>query len=303
MYLIGMQRICILGPGRMGGALAIALAEASTDLSITQLIARRSLEAAEAIASRIEPRPEVVLSDEINSIEADIVLITTGDPEIRSASEWLSKRVKTSTVVLHTSGSLASTELSACAEMGCPTGSVHPLVPISEPVSGSKLFRAAYFCVEGDSVAQTVAEKVVSSLGGNKISIDTALKPLYHAAAVTSAGHVVALFSIAIEMLSKCGVDLKDAKKILLPLTQRAVENLCTQTPETAVTGSFARLDTASLDRHLASFEGKLPPEFVALFLLLGERSVDLAEQAGGNHYMAVTMRNRINMAKSKLEC
>ena len=98
----------------MGGALAIALAEASTDLSITQLIVRSSRETAEAIASRIEPRPQVVLSNEINSIEADIVLITTGDPEIRSASEWLSKRVKTSTVVLHTSGSLASTELSAC---------------------------------------------------------------------------------------------------------------------------------------------------------------------------------------------
>lgn len=297
-----MQRIGILGLGRMGGALALALARPGSGFRVSDLIVRRK-ENAQAIAAELPEPPRIVIADGSAEIDTDIVLLTTGDADIAQAAEWLAPRLKNRPVVLHTSGSLASTELSACADVGCFTGSIHPLLSVSDAFSGSQKFRGTYFCVEGMAAAVEVAGQIVETLGGKSISIDTEYKPLYHASAVMSAGHLVALFSMAVEMLTKCGISSQDAQKLLQPLAVSAVENLSTRMPEEALTGSFARLDISVFERHLASFDEVIDAEIQKVFLLLGERSVDLAESAGGDTFKARELRERINMAKRKLGC
>lgn len=297
-----MRRISILGLGRMGGALALALGRPGSGFRVIDLIVRRKGDAA-AISSELPSRPRIVLPDNAADIDTDIVLVTTGDPDIAEAARWLAPRLRNRPVVLHTSGSLASTELSPCAEVGCITGSLHPLLSVSDAFTGSKRFRGMYFCVEGMAAAVESAREIVSSLGGMSISIETEFKPLYHASAVMSAGHLVALFSMAVEMLAICGISTQDAHKILQPLALSAVENLSARTPADALTGSFARLDISAFERHLASFDELIGKEIQEVFLLLGERSVELAESAGGDVSKAKELRERINIAKRKLGC
>ena len=96
-----------------------------------------------------------------------------------------------------------------------------------------------------------LARAIVRDLGGKSFSIRSEDKPLYHAAAVMSAGNVVALFDVALEMLVQCGLTRPAAQRILLPLIASTVRNLETKDPVDALTGTFSRGDVETVKRHL----------------------------------------------------
>ncbi|HSP63530.1 MAG TPA: DUF2520 domain-containing protein, partial [Pyrinomonadaceae bacterium] len=124
---------------------------------------------------------------------------------------------------------------------------------------------------------------LVGSLGGQGFRISPSAKALYHAAAVTTSGHVVALFDIALEMLANCGLSRRRARQILLPLLESTSRNLATRDPRLALTGTFARGDVSTARRHLASIKSHKLPDALAAYILLGHRSLLLAKGRGAN--------------------
>jgi predicted short-subunit dehydrogenase-like oxidoreductase (DUF2520 family) len=179
---------------------------------------------------------------------------------------------------------------------------MHPLVSINDAVSGSAGFSDTYFCIEGDAMARKAGSAIAESLGGRTFSIRSADKPLYHAAAVTACGHLVALIDGAIEMLTECGVDPAYAREILLPLIKSTVANLESEPPERALTGSFARADVEAFERHLTAIQRAMPVSIRDIYLLLGERSLDLAASNGADPARVEKLRESISIAKRKRE-
>jgi predicted short-subunit dehydrogenase-like oxidoreductase (DUF2520 family) len=108
-------------------------------------------------------------------------------------------------------------------------------------------------------------------------------KALYHAAAVMASGHVTALFDIAVEMLALCGLATGRAREVLLPLLRSTLENLYLSDPAHALTGTFARADAATVGRHLAALDAQEMKDALAVYRLLGLRSLKLAKAAGAN--------------------
>ena len=103
---------------------------------------------------------------------SQILLITTPDDVINSVAERLASLQKVMTAertVLHTSGALSSQELRSLVALGFHTGSLHPLVSVSDPTSGSRNFHGAFFCLEGDPVAVRIARRLVRELGGHGV--------------------------------------------------------------------------------------------------------------------------------------
>jgi predicted short-subunit dehydrogenase-like oxidoreductase (DUF2520 family) len=158
---------------------------------------------------------------------------------------------------------------------------MHPLAAVSEPVAGARSLRAAFYCVEGDAGAVRAARRVVRDLGGQSFSIKPEDKALYHAAAVMTAGHVVALFDTALDTLRRCGLDERHAREVFLPLLRSTVENLSTQTPERALTGSFARADAETVLKHMESLRSLRDSDALSTYVALGEHSLKLASRAG----------------------
>ncbi|MGI9054759.1 MAG: Rossmann-like and DUF2520 domain-containing protein [Pyrinomonadaceae bacterium] len=291
------MRISIIGIGRLGGALALALSEKGFE--IENLFARK-LVTAEKISREIFSNN---LSDkEFEEIRSEIVLITTQDSEIQTVAENLAGKLQSKPIVLHTSGSLSSDVLQNLKEIGCSVGSLHPLISISDSFLGKTRFTNAFFCIEGDEQAIEAAEKIVSKLGGKSFSIETKYKTLYHASAVTACGHLVAVVDTAIEMLSKCGLNETQSKEILLPLIESTVENLKTQTTAEALTGTFARVDAETFERHFESLKNSVSNEALEIYLLLGERSLKLAEKQKADAKRLENMRKKILLAKKKLK-
>lgn len=291
--------ISIIGAGRLGAALALALHR--KNYRIENLAARRG-ETVDKIGKLIEPAPSILTDNDFSVLKSDVILIAVQDSEIERVAERLAAQLQNKPFVFHTSGAISSEVLKSLKIAGCPVGSIHPLVSISDARRGASKFANAYFCLEGDDEAVKVAEKLVGSLCGNSFFIPTEFKTLYHAAAVTACGHLIALIDAAIEMLSKCGLNRSDAQKVLLPLIKSTVENLETQTPGEALTGTFARADAETLRRHLAEIKRRAAPEILEIYLNLGARSLDLAEARQAKKEAVAEMRGQILLAKTNLK-
>lgn len=296
-----MRKVSIIGVGRLGGALAIALSKHGFE--IDNLIVRNPA-TARSISALIEPEPRIAALDEVEKIDSEVVLIATQDFEIESTAQKLARKLAGSRpFVFHTSGSLSSEILKPLTERGGAIGSIHPLVSLSDAVLGAGRFAGAYFCVEGEGEAVAEAERIVAALEGKPFTIETKYKTLYHASAVTACGHLVALIDAAIEMLVACGLSEDRAKATLLPLIKSTVENLEAQTPGEALTGTFARADVVTFEKHLAALRENVSEEALEIYLQLGARSAHLAERQGANAENLREILSEISLAKKNFKC
>jgi predicted short-subunit dehydrogenase-like oxidoreductase (DUF2520 family) len=214
----------------------------------------------------------------------DLFLIATPDDAIEETAVRLGAVVgasKRRRIALHTSGALSSDVINSLRAGGCAVGSVHPLVSVSDPVAGAKALSGVFYCVEGDRPATEMARRLVRDLGGHSFAIEARDKALYHAAAVMTSGHSVALFDAATELLARCGLSQTRARRVLLPLLGSTYKNLLSQIPPHALTGTFARGDVATVRRHLAALQSQSLSDALAIYALLGHRSLRLAAESG----------------------
>ncbi|HEU4932972.1 MAG TPA: Rossmann-like and DUF2520 domain-containing protein [Pyrinomonadaceae bacterium] len=262
--------VSIIGSGRLGTTLAVALGRRS--YSIQSLVARRVQSALKA-ARLLDVDVQVLAAKNLRSVEpSDVFLITVPDDQIAGVAEELSRLEFTATA-LHTSGALSSDVLAPLRKRGWHTGSIHPLLSVSnagDPIEG------AFWSVEGDRSAVRLGKGIVRDLGGKSFFIRTEDKPLYHAAAVMSSGNLVALFDVALQMMAECGIKRTTARNILLPLIASTVRSLETKDPAQALTGTFSRGDLETVKRHLAALKNN--QDALELYRLLGKRSLKLTK-------------------------
>lgn len=268
----------------MGAALALALSECG--YQVEALVARRKSHARRA-AGFIHTKPLALSHRELDRLpESRLLFITTPDDLIGETAARIADAIRVKPrqrTALHASGALSSGVLKSLREAGFRTGSMHPLVAVSETVAGAESLRRAFFCIEGEARAVSAARRVVRDLGARSFSIKAARKALYHAAAVTSSGHMVALFDIATEMLGRCGLKESEARSILMPLVESTMANLKELVPAKALTGTFARADIKTVHRHLEAIQSEEMMDALAAYRILGRRSVRLAEKRGAS--------------------
>lgn len=267
--------VSIIGSGRLGTALAVALARRG--YAVQSLVARRIKNARKASAV-LDDKPAPYAAKQIGLLpQADLFLITVPDDQIASVAAQLSAlKYDPKPTVLHTSGALSSEVLAPLRARGWSTGSVHPLISVSDAKTS---IEGAFWSVEGDARAVRLGKMLVRDLGGTSFSIRTADKPLYHAAAVMTSGNVTALFDVALEMLVDCGLTRNTARRILQPLLISTVHNLETKDPAQALTGTFSRGDVETVKRHLAALKAHELESALKLYRLLGERSLKLTKK------------------------
>jgi len=274
--------ISIVGAGRLGTSLAISLRAQGYPL---EALVTRTPESARRTAPLFDLPTAVLTAKQLAQLPASqIIILATPDDQLAEVSKRLARVASfkdRKPTVLHTSGALASTVLAPLARIGWHTGSLHPLLSVSDLNSATRKLAGAFWCVEGDRVAVQQARAIVRELKGHSFSVDAGKKPLYHAAAVMASGNVVALFDVAVEMLARSGLRRKQARQVLLPLLESTVGNLSRSETAAALTGTFSRGDLRTVLRHLEALSGKSLAEARELYRLLGGRSLRLAEKKG----------------------
>jgi predicted short-subunit dehydrogenase-like oxidoreductase (DUF2520 family) len=280
--------VAVVGAGRMGTALARALS--ARGYAVEALVARRASSARRA-ASAAGLRALALGQERLAELPVtDLLFVTTPDDALAETAERLAAMAAgvagRGRFALHTSGALSSEVLAPLCARGFSTGSLHPLVAVSDPAAGAEALEGAFYCVEGDRAATRLARRLVRELGGQSLSVGAEDKALYHAAAVMTAGHTVALFSSALGLLVRCGLTEQRARAALVSLLRTTAENLSARPPSRALTGTFARADVRTVRRHLAALrrlQGTDALDALIVYALLGERSLSLAERNGAD--------------------
>lgn len=287
--------VSIIGAGRLGTALAIALDK--TGYSINLIVAKRATSAKRA--SQLAGGQGVGLSakqfqrrlakDHELFEQRSLILIATPDDVIASIADELAALLKFRTapagglVALHTSGALTSNVLAPLRKFGIAVGVLHPLVSISEAKSGADWLTRAFFSVEGDGPATRLARRIVRDLGAQAFTIAASAKPLYHAAALMASPNLTALIDIVLEMLSRCGLTANQSQKVLMPLLRSTIENLAAADPSHALTGTFKRGDVATVQKHVDAISSQKLLDALEAYILLGRRSMKLANRTSAS--------------------
>jgi predicted short-subunit dehydrogenase-like oxidoreductase (DUF2520 family) len=254
--------ISIIGAGRIGRALGRRLREngwkVHTVVTRSETTARRSVRSIGAGRGRADISRAV--------FAAPIILIAAPDSAIDGVAAKLASFGRAELhgkTILHTSGTLSSDALSVLRPSGSSVGSMHPLQTFSgigiPPLDGT------IFVIEGDSRAVRVARSITRALGGHVVQLQAAEKPLYHAAAVISAGQILAMEEAAVQLFASLGMKRHEALRALVPLTRQVLENLQRVGPRAAWTGPLARGDYGVIAKHEAAMKSA-PPEFLEAY-------------------------------------
>jgi predicted short-subunit dehydrogenase-like oxidoreductase (DUF2520 family) len=253
--------ITIVGPGRLGTALAEAVADAG--YRVDEIVFHRSKPGKSAHGSEKNARKLArryrTKATEVGeaTLAADIVWLCVGDsaiaPVARSISGQVSWRGK---VVLHSSGALTSRELSSLRRAGAQVASVHPMMSFVH--HGAEATFEVPFAVEGDARALRVARKIVSDLGGKTLAISAANKPLYHAFGAYLSPLIIANLALAERVGIKAGVPKHFVRQAIAPILATTISNYITLGAAAALSGPLVRGDVETVRKNLAALK-KVP--------------------------------------------
>jgi predicted short-subunit dehydrogenase-like oxidoreductase (DUF2520 family) len=283
--------VAIIGSGRVGPALAIALTRAGHPVPIVaSLHSTHARRAANLIGRKTKHASlkSLCRAENIGRLTpADLIVIAISDDAIETVAQQLEAAFRTGLkpeghqtrrrIALHTSGALGANALDPLKQAGFAVGSIHPLISISDPVTGADWLARAYFSLEGDPAAVKTGRKLVRDLGGQALQIQPEMKALYHAAALMASPNLTALLDIALEMLTRCGISPSRARQVLLPLVESTLANLISQDPRAALTGTFKRGDLATTIKHIKAMKSEKLFEALHAYTVLGNRSLTLA--------------------------
>jgi predicted short-subunit dehydrogenase-like oxidoreductase (DUF2520 family) len=243
------RRLRVIGSGRAGGALALALERLGW--VVDGLLGRSD-----------DPRGA--------ASGVDLLVIATPDPAVAEVAALV--QPDDTTVVAHVAGSLTLEVLAPHPHRA----SLHPLVALpSAELGADRLAAGAWFAIAGSSVADLgLMADLVAELDGTAIEVPDEQRVPYHAAACIASNHLVALLGQAQRVAHTAGVPLS----AYLDLVRATVENVAELGPAAALTGPVARGDEATVARHL----GALAPEERPAYEAMAEAARTLLRERDG---------------------
>lgn len=236
----------IVGPGRVGSALAANLSRAGYTISFLAVRKRVSSDT-KKLARRVRART-VTLDEALP--DAGLVWITVPDDAIAGVAEELAASQKwRGRTVFHSSGALTSLALAPLRAKGARVASVHPgmtFVRKSVPT-----LEGVPFGVEGDPQAVRIARTVVRDLGGAAFAIKKQNKVLYHAFDAFASPMVIALMSALEQVGVAAGIKPSDLRTMAGPLLRQTIANYLEHGAAAAFSGPLVRGDVVTVRRHL----------------------------------------------------
>lgn len=210
------RHVRIVGPGRAGTSLALALTNAGWDVA-----------------------PMLGRADDLDGAAAgvDLLVLATPDDSIRDVARAVEPVEET--VVAHLAGSRGLDVLAPHPRRAA----LHPLMSMPTPELGAKRLVGGWFAVAGDPLAV----EVVQVLQGRSFAVADGDRAVYHATAVIASNHLVALMGQVERLAAQVGVPFEAYTE----LASASLANVAELGAGVALTGPAARGDEATIRRHL----------------------------------------------------
>lgn len=280
-----MHRIAIIGAGKVGTAVGNILAGQGHRLVAATAATKASLKK----ASPFLPGARLTLDSAQAIAEADVVLITTKDEQIKAVCDGLAAQsaFNQSHTVIHMSGAGSLNLLDSAKVAGAKIASIHPIQSFASVELAIEKLPGSYFGVTAEGEAKDTALSIVRDLDGKPVEISDENKSLYHAAACITSNYLVTLLHLAKKVYAASGLDEEAALEAMMPLIKGTVANIESVGTVAALTGPIARGDVKVIEQHLASLArlsgdaNDTDATIVDVYKALGLQTVDVALQKG----------------------
>ncbi|MCC6670656.1 MAG: DUF2520 domain-containing protein [Planctomycetes bacterium] len=270
-------RVAVIGPGRLGQALARRWVEGGFEL--LGFLGRRAGSAAEAVRFCGAGR---VLAGPAEAHRAHVVLVAVGDQDLAAAvaAAVAAGTPRRCALWLHASGFHDLAVLAPLAAHGCRTGSLHPLCPIPDPRTGHRLLAGQPAVLAGGPRSLRLLRLLATRAGLEPYVLGGLDRAAYHAACALAANGATALADLARLAFAAAGVSGTGLAQRFATALARAALDASAAAGERALSGPVARGDAAVLAAHLDAL-GRADPRARAAHRALMAHAVRMAEAQG----------------------
>jgi predicted short-subunit dehydrogenase-like oxidoreductase (DUF2520 family) len=267
-------RVGVVGAGRVGSVLAVALRRAGHEIAAVSAVSDRSVRRVERTLPgvAIGPPQEVVAA-------ADLVLLTVPDDVLPGLVAGLAATgaALEGRLVAHASGRHGLAVLDPAVRSGALPLALHPVMTFTGRADDIDKLAGCSFGVTAPDALRPVAEALVVEMGGEPVFIADEHRALYHAALASAANHLVTLVAQAEDLLRRAGV--AQPGRMLSPLLYAALDNAL-RLGDDALTGPVARGDADTVASHIGTLRAAAP-EALPAYLALARLTADRALAAG----------------------
>ncbi len=239
----------VIGVGRAGTALGVALARAGHQVVAVSAVSEASLRRAHANF------PDAVVTDPGQVLgHADLALLTVPDDALPGLIAGLAatRAPLEGRMLAHASGRYGVTVLEEAVRQGALPLALHPVMTFTGRPDDVDRLRGTCFGVTAPEVLRPAAEVLVIEMGGEPVFIPEEHRDLYHAALASAANHLITLVAQATDLLRTAGV--ANPARMLGPLLSASLDNAL-RFGDAGLTGPVARGDAATVAAHVAALE------------------------------------------------
>ena len=260
--------VAIVGPGRLGTALALQLTTAG--YRISEIVSRTPASArqARALTQTLKARSSLYQNARL---DAGLIWLCVPDREIAVvAADLAALKIWKGKTIFHSSGALDSDILNPLRERGAKVASVHPMMTF---VRGAvPTMKGITFALEGDAAAVQMARRVVRDFGARTFLIRKQNKAAYHAWGAFASPLLVAALVTAEQVARSAGLKTAEARRMMLPILCQTFVNYAALGPAGAFSGPLVRGDAEVVGKHLQAL--KRIPEARAVYIALARSAL-----------------------------
>lgn len=227
-----MITVAIIGSGNLATHLIKAFLS-SNDVKLIQVVNRTKSNISYLAG-------DIKITDDIEQLQpADVTIIAISDDAIKD----FSKRLNTTSLVVHTSGTISLKALKGDYRKGV----FYPLQTMSKDRKVS--FKKIPICLEtSDEKDLSLLTKLASSISNHTYYLDSDQRKKLHLAAVFANNFVNHMYTQAHEICESNNIPFE----ILQPLIRETAKKIKTLSPEEAQTGPAARNNSVTIKKQKA---------------------------------------------------
>ena len=281
-----MSRVAIIGPGRVGGAVALGLRDAghtivavagNPDPSTSAPSRFAESPSLEVFASLFPTVPVTSVSDA--PAGAELVVLATPDDTLGSVAGAvaLDDAVPSGQRWIHLAGAHGPEVLGPITAAGGRVAACHPAMTFPDPEAGFRRLPGAAWAITAADVDLDWAHELVRELRGTPVTVGASNRRLYHAALAVGSNATTAVVTLARDLLLGSGID--DPAAFLTPLVTASAENGAARGVD-ALTGPIRRGEETTVEGHVSELATSFP-EAVEHYIALGHLILGQAARAG----------------------
>ncbi|HEY4535606.1 MAG TPA: DUF2520 domain-containing protein [Enteractinococcus sp.] len=267
--------IGIIGAGRVGAVLGLALQQAGHTITAVHAVSEASVARAEALLPTV---PVIDIPDILRRSEAVIFAVPDDVLEELVSGLAAAGHIQTGHLLVHTSGRYGTDVLRSVREHGAIPVAIHPAMTFTGTSLDVDRLHNTAFGITADAVVAPIAEALVVEMGGIPVAIPEAARPIYHAAMAHASNHLVTLTAQAQAMLEAGGID--QGSKLLGNLMTASLENALTNGDQ-ALTGPVSRGDSGTVAKHLETLKTLDDAELLETYRVMALATARRAHTAG----------------------